>query len=159
MSGVTAMPLAHNWFAPYLLLLKFANWQPILFLWYLTSLLVALASISLHLRGPTPTAALAWLWDCRNSLATFGSGTGAVVTWVGLWSDAGAAPWVELWHKARNRRGSKEEQAISLARFLQGQVIFSWGSSLFNRFARVVWLCLGGMTRLSFTMPPSLSHS
>jgi hypothetical protein len=47
------------------------------------------------------------------------------VTWVGLWSDAGAAPWVELWHKARNRRGSKEEQAISLARFLQGQVIFS----------------------------------
>lgn len=76
-----------------------------------------LASISLHLRGPTPTAARAWLCDCRYSLATFGSGAGVVGTWVGLWLDEGSAPLAELWHRARTRTRSKEVEAICLARF------------------------------------------
>ncbi|KAE8693297.1 hypothetical protein F3Y22_tig00110813pilonHSYRG00112 [Hibiscus syriacus] len=42
-----------------------------------TEMLEALANCSLYLRGPTPTAALAWLWASRNSLAALGSAAGA----------------------------------------------------------------------------------
>lgn len=54
--------------------------------------LEALASCWLHLRGATPTAALAWLWAWRKSLAAGGSIDGGAVV-----AGGGAALWAVWW--------------------------------------------------------------